>query len=432
MKQIERKCGLVVCRIAVTAAALALAATLAAFPVVAQATPRASFAASAASDEAAVSRDALIRLVDRTASLARVYGLGAGVGGRLSEARELLESASPDQIAQFRQIGPQVRQLQEILAQADAILASPGRSALATESTGFPDADDPNYNWNFFVPGQSADLDDAGGSSDADTDSQSRSGNCSFSSRKTTQEMFALLNGTAIAEVVAQVASRICEQVIVVLGGGNASIVCIITDVIFDVVKAVQDNIFLCEDTLDGAQAEASYLRLGHLHTDIQDAQTALSVQLESARTDINSTVVQAAADQITAVNEAAVTVTTAVNAARDQVTQAVNASTASILSSIQANQDLFLRIEIEKALHQNKHFAALYLPEANGGRLGTVRQIAQDTVAAVAASGDTVIGAHSRLALAEQEYAAGRWKKAFSLYAEAYFEAIKVLGETR
>jgi len=398
---------------------LALFTTVGARPAHAQAPP--DRLARTAADPNAVSRAEVVALLDATADLATAYHLDGALSARLVTAREQLVTASDEDIGAFRAIAPQIRQLQEILARADSILRSQNGPRVQSLSAGFPEPVDPNYNWNFFIPGQSADVDDGGNAGDADTNDESRSGNCSLSNRKTTQEMFALLNGTAIAEVVQQVASRICDQVIVVIGGGNASIVCVITDIIFDVVKAIQDNIFLCEDILDGAEASAGFERLEHLHNDLTSAETSLAGAIENARTDINNTVIQAAADQITAVNNAATL-----------ITEVVNTQTTNILNRVAASEELFLRIEIEKALHSGKHYAALYLPESRGGQLGLVRQIVADAISAIQGTTDPVNGAPARFALAEAEYNAGRYKKAFTLYGEAYFEANKVLGEER
>jgi hypothetical protein len=399
---------------------LALYAMVGTLPAFAQAPPTDRIARTETGTDG-VSRAEILALVDATAQLASAYNLDGALAGRLALARAQVAAASEADLARFRDIAPQIRQLQDLLARADAILHSQNGPRRQRESPGFPEPVDPNYNWNFLVPGQDVDLDDGGDSGGANTDAQARNGNCSLTNRKTTQEMFALLNGTAIAEVVQQVASRICDQVIVVIGGGNASIVCVITDIIFDVVKAIQDNIFLCEDILDGAEATASFERLAHIHTDLENTGTTLATSIENARVDINTTVIQAAADQITAVNNAATLITEVVN------TQSTN-----ILNAVQANQDLFLRIEIEKALHSGKHYAALYLPQAKGGQLELVRQIVADAILEIQGTSDPVNGAPARLALAEAEYAAGRYKRAFTLYGEAYFEANKVLGEIR
>ena len=128
-------------------------------------------------------REELIRIVDDTVAVGLDFGLDDSVLSRLAQARALVEGATPEQLAGFAEIAPQVRKLHEILAETRRILHSAPADPPLTASTGFPEAEDPNYDWNFFIPSQSASLDDAGGASDTSSDAQSDSDNCSFANR---------------------------------------------------------------------------------------------------------------------------------------------------------------------------------------------------------------------------------------------------------
>lgn len=102
-------------------------------------------------------------------------------------------------------------------------------------------------------------------------------------------------------ESVRDVAGRICDQdlgitAVAVAGGGlsgNLSIVCIAFDVVYYVEKFFLDNIMVCESYYDGLELEASYLRLGHIHEDMETheshlADHALSIQQDLATHESN------------------------------------------------------------------------------------------------------------------------------------------------
>jgi len=90
--------------------------------------------------------------------------------------------------------------------------------------------------------------------------------------RATDEVLMIADNLLSLSQLRLDVAGRICDQDLTILGeGGNLSVVCIVGDIVHAVAKRVHDSLFLCEDLIDSAEIAASYLRLGHLHDDVVD-----------------------------------------------------------------------------------------------------------------------------------------------------------------
>ena len=116
----------------------------------------------------------------------------------------------------------------------------------------------------------------------------------------------------------------------------------------------------------------------------------------------------------------------------RAQLEARIDDSTQSVFDAIAADGADALKHRIEEALRANRRIAGYYLPEADGGHQALARQIVSDTIAAVAASGESTNQAALRLASADSDITAGRHKRAWGYLSQAYFEAIKTLGEVQ
>lgn len=379
--------------------------------------PMARDGSSALRFDPAQPRESLLRLVDDTERFVRAFeNDDATMLGSLSDARRMILDADDAELAAFEQIAPQLNKMMQVMAQVRAIIESPPPPAMLPSSAGFPEASYPNVSWAFNLDGanEGEDPDDLpGGTGGAD-----ESGLCT-SVRQSDSTLFALLNGTLLAEAVQMVASRICDQVVVVLGGGNGSLVCIITDLIFLAVRGANDNINYCEDQNDGAELHASYLRLGHLHADLETAEANLDQAVSNSQISINNNI-----------DAAETNLTNLVNTNTADILNQIQTSANNILAVVQAGQDFTLRIEIEKALRFDTRLAVFYLPEAHGGKLSLARTIVVETIQRVIDSGQGVTAAHSRLATGDAKLAQGLYKEAFHYYAEAYFWAVRMLGD--
>ena len=127
--------------------------------------------------------------------------------------------------------------------------------------------------------------------------------------RYSTILMQAALNVYITAEIVKEVASRICNEDV---AGFNLSLGCILSDGVFFIAKFVYENIELCEGDIDSNEIHGSYVRLGSLQTSVGNlgsTSTSISNTVGSINTrtsSMNSTV--------NAINSAAGSITTKVD----------------------------------------------------------------------------------------------------------------------
>lgn len=174
---------------------------------------------------------------------------------------------------------------------------SPGESettiGLHTPSFGapvFPNASYPNsVTWNFGI-------DESEEEPEGNASNKSEAGSCSGGVRNSPRKAFDLQMGAIISEGISRVSLRACEQVVVVVGGGNGSLACLITEIADVAVQGVLKANQLCDDIKDSVEIEASYKRLGHIHdnldtvnTEVGNVNTAVSTVNELVRNlDVN------------------------------------------------------------------------------------------------------------------------------------------------
>jgi len=318
--------------------------------------------------DAEAPRDSALRMLDQTERFIRDFSpQNFALLEQLKQARTKIHAAGDSDLQALAQLAPQLDRMMQVMRQVRRIVDSPPSESLVPASAPFPDAAYPSVSWAFNLDSANSgdnDPDDLPGGTGGAT-----SGALCNSTRKADSELFLLLTDTLLAEALQMVASRACDQVVVVIGGGNGSLVCIITDLIYLAVRGANDFINYCEDQNDGAELHASYLRLGHLHTDLGNTETSINNNVDAAETNL----------------------TTTVNNATTSINNNVDAAETNILNVVQAGQDFTLRLEIEKALRFDTRLASIYLPEARGGKLSLVRQIVLDSIANVAASGQSV-----------------------------------------
>lgn len=242
-----------------------------------------------------------------------------------------------------------------------------------------------------------------------------------------------------VAEGVRDVASRGCDEVIVVGGfGGNGSLVCIAVDAVYVTAKAVNYALHFCDNKIDAAEMEATYSRLGHLHSDLESSvandnanKTAIINNDDSNKTEIIN-------------ND---------NANKTAIINNDNTNTATIVALIgqvkidiinndNANKEelkrLILRTQIEADLATADNAVPLALyetpsatctpslanPPTQCGYLDLVRTIVKETIANVA--GPNAAKANALLAQGDAEKAAGKYKLAYLTYRKAYKTAAK------
>ncbi len=91
------------------------------------------------------------------------------------------------------------------------------------------------------------------------------------SERWSTGALLAAQEVFLIAEIVREELLRGCQQMAVLAGfGANTSLLCIVSDAVYFVAKAVYDLFVFCNEDIDAAEILASYGRAGHLHGDVE------------------------------------------------------------------------------------------------------------------------------------------------------------------
>lgn len=127
----------------------------------------------------------------------------------------------------------------------------------------FPNASYPNsVTWNFGI-------DKSEEEPEGDANDRSEVGSCTGGVRNSPRKAFDLQMGAIISEGISRVALRACEQVVVVIGGGNGSLACLVTEIADIAVQGVLKANQLCDDIKDSVEIEASYKRLGHIHDNL-------------------------------------------------------------------------------------------------------------------------------------------------------------------
>jgi hypothetical protein len=263
------------------------------------------------------------------------------------------------------------------------------------------------------------------------------------------------------AKGVWSIASRGCDEVVVVAGfGGNVSLVCTIADGILAVAEGVLNGFEFCDNDIDSAEINGSYRRLEHIHGDLSDAQTAIVGNQNSNKSDVTNAV-DAAKTAITNSIDVAVTaiisndntnkntivnndnanrnlIVSNDNANRDTIVNNDNANRNQIISNDNANRDLIISNALRLAIEQNlsdregspTEAIALFQLPAPAGYLDLVRSIVRQTIDNMKANGQNVFQAENFYLQAADKVATGKFKEAFRRYQKSYQEATKT-GES-
>ena len=215
---------------------------------------------------------------------------------------------------------------------------------------------------------------------------------CDLSRRK---ELFLLFLDALDVEGQVPVQAMICEKL---AAGeeteGGPSQACIATNFAVLAARSLHDLIVVCEPSLARSDADAG--RLERLSIELAGVQARVQESVRSAERDLTQAMSMVAGH----VNE---------------------------VSSVQTKhlEDLTVRLEIERALQLGSLYGSIYLPEANGGRLESVRTIVAETIQNVLDSGESANGADAKLAEGDIQFKGRHFKQAFRLYSAAYKAAV-------
>ena len=264
-----------------------------------------------------------------------------------------------------------------------------------------------------------------------------------------------------IAEGVRDAAQDGCNEVVVIAGeGGNGRAACLITDATYLIAKAANQAIHFCDDDYAQSVGQASFDRLGHIHSDLESSvandNTNTTNILNNAATNTTNIINNDNANTTTLDTHATTNTTNIINTDNANtlaLTNLINATRTQIINNANDNKDemknLLLRTQIEADLSSTdgSAFAALYetpsnvcLPSLNDkglpqlaasvgapaptqcGLLDMVRSIVRDTIANVGAG----TNAQSFFASGDAQRAAGKYKAAYTSYRQAYKAAGK------
>jgi hypothetical protein len=210
------------------------------------------------------------------------------------------------------------------------------------------------------------------------------------------------------AELVRDIALRVCEQTQLVLGiGGNTRLLCIITDTVYFAAQLVYYPIKFCHDDTPAGQVAGSAARTQYIHDQLN-----FSIGNDNTNKALLST-------QLT-------------NAETHVVTNDNN-NKAALSGQTAAFQTLAVRAEIEANLAEDPATLTatglFETPASQGGYLEVARQILIDTYnahVAAAGPGVTVYNPASELSLGASFTAQGKYREAYYYYRRGYRSVVK------
>ncbi|MEP7336332.1 MAG: hypothetical protein ABI977_01080 [Acidobacteriota bacterium] len=210
------------------------------------------------------------------------------------------------------------------------------------------------------------------------------------------------------AELVRDIALRVCEQTQLVLGiGGNTRLLCIITDTVYFAAQLIYYPIKFCHDDTPAGQVAGSLERAQYIHD-----QLTFSVGNDDTNKALLST-------QLT-------------NAENHVVTNDNN-NKAALSSQTAAFQTLAVRMAMEANLADDPAKITgnglFQLPASQGGYLEVARQILIDIYnahVAAAGPGVTIYNPASDLSLGATFTAQGKYREAYYYYCKGYRSVVK------
>jgi len=295
-------------------------------------------------------------------------------------------------------------------------------------------------------------------------------------------------NAVYIAAKILDIAlNRGCNQVVVAgvivlgaggVGGGNASLACIVSDGILFAAEQVKDKIASCDVDFTERSVDAAVARMGTIHNDLASSvtndntnatnilnndntnKTTITTAVTSAKefidgnatTNKNTIIADALANKNTitsAINTGTMTVTTAVgdgtttilvndnknkntivdndNTNKNTVVKNDNDNKDTIIANANANKVELIRLKIAVDLSSTDGsvlVGVFMLPAAKGGYLELVRAVVEQAITELA--GSSASQANSLLAQGDASIIAGDYKNAYSSYRKAYKVAVK------
>jgi hypothetical protein len=254
-----------------------------------------------------------------------------------------------------------------------------------------------------------------------------------------------------VAEGVRDIAQDGCNEVIVILGeGGNGRLVCLVTDAVYLIAKAVYAGVHFCDDDYAASVGEANYERLGHVHSDLEtsvandDANKTAIVNNDNTNKDTIVSNDNTNKDTIvTNDNTNRTTIVNNDNTNTAALTALITAALNAIITNANANKDelkfLVLRTQIEADLAAPDSATPVAIfqtpsttcttpsipnPLTQCGYLSLVASIVRETI--VNQGGPNMAAAQALLVQGDAQRTAGQFKAAYTTYRKAYKTSTK------
>jgi hypothetical protein len=141
------------------------------------------------------------------------------------------------------------------------------------DETALGDPGYPGQDWEFSFEGGELD----GNADDVDGGADERHGSC-HAPGSTYPARVAALNTAIVANAVNDIAGHFCDWVIVVVGGGNFSPLCVVTQVIASVATGIDENMSLCNEHMGAAEVSATWEGLKTVHSNVQHVHDDIAI----------------------------------------------------------------------------------------------------------------------------------------------------------
>ena len=149
-----------------------------------------------------------------------------------------------------------------------------------------------------------------------------------------------------VAENVRDIAKDGCLEVLIIAGeGGNASVACIITDIIYIVAEGIWEGIHFCSEEFTDATVDANYERLEHIHDDLADAvkqnndnKTEIINNDNTNKDSIITEIDSKSSDVITKIDAGTTNILTNIESKGNQIITTDNSNRALIINNDNAN----------------------------------------------------------------------------------------------
>ena len=255
-----------------------------------------------------------------------------------------------------------------------------------------------------------------------------------------------------VAQIAKDIADRLCDSIVVALGGTNlpGCIIAQVADLILDGLVKTREVLTFCDAPVRTAEVEATWRNTIQVDTDLSNHDTnvnnhlnqidshltlidsELSTQNNSIDTNVNANIAAVGLNLANSITNTDADLNNHITATDTDLnthltgvdTDVLNRAT-QIDTEISTLQGLSLRIFIERSLAAGLVIGLFEVPTAQGGYLDLVRSIVVDTINKILASGGTVGTASKSLTTGDAAKAAGQFKSAYSSYASAYQAAV-------